>query len=111
MKNFARAFLITELFFVASNSWALGIPGFPALNSAIGLLCAVFVGMVEAWLTFQMFIHIVKANNGQPGEWPKVLILFLSIAVVPFVPGIVSFLYNIFFQAGGSPASTFWNGS
>ncbi len=103
-------FFASILFGAVSQSWALGVPGFPALNSAFGLISAFFVGIVEAYLVIQLIFHMAKLHSGQPGEKEKVVWLLFAIFAVPFVPSVAQFLYGLFFSTGATPSTNVWNG-
>lgn len=94
----------------ASNSWALGIPGFPALNTAFGMISGFVIAIVEAYLVIQLIFALGQMHHGIQGAKDKVVWICVAIFLIPFVPSIAQYLYNLFFQSGASPATNVWNG-
>ena len=88
----------------------MGVPGFPALNTAFGLVSAFLVGIVEAYLVSQLIFAFAQMHHGQPGAKDKVIWIMVAMLAVPFAPPLGSYLYNLFFSTGASPATNVWNG-
>ncbi len=98
------------VFLSAGNSWALGVPNFPALNNAFGILSLVFIGIAEFYLAVQLISHISLAHRGQPGHVEKIWIIVGSMLFVPLVPSIANYMYQAFFSTGAAPSQGVWNG-
>ena len=98
------------IFGTASHSWALGIPGFPAMNTAFGLISAFVIAIIEAYLVIQLMFMLARMHQGVQGEKEKVIWVLVAIFLVPFAPSIASYLYGLFFQSGATPSSGVWNG-
>jgi hypothetical protein len=102
MKRSVQIFMFLWVFGAVSNSWALGFPGFTQLNTAVANFLIVLIGIVEIYLIVQLIFHFGLLHRGQPGEKEKVVMICFAIFVVPFVPAIGNYFYNMFFATGGS---------
>jgi len=98
------------IFSWSQNSYALGVPGFPALNTAFGMISLIFIGIMETFLVYQLIFHVGMMHRGMQGEKEKCLLIAAEILLVPMVPSIVQFIYNEFFTTGAVSGSNAWDG-
>ena len=97
-------------FLMGTEFLRFGGPGFPALNTAFGILSLIFIGIIETYLVYSLIFHLGMMHKGMQGEKEKCLLIAASILLVPMVPSFVQYLYNEFFTTGAVSGSNAWDG-
>ena len=113
--HFAGSRLALLIFFLlmslAQRAYAMGIPGFPALNTLMGQVWAWAIGFTEFILGVGLIIQWIRVTHGHPDEKMRLVWIFVAMIFAPLTPSLVDFFSGSARNAGGETASQSWNGS